>query len=205
MTAWPRPPRLAPHKSTSIPMHAMCLWIYDFDLFRMRPAHLLVNSSPPCADWLAPSRERKWPPSHVWYSCRPLRWKARRVWFLAACPEHFCLSNPPITVTQRPFIRLRTPFSFLFYFPWIIVNSPAVLTLHHLEFGTTAPNLRRWNVLCTATARAAVFFSSLCPRSEPAVKTLSASWYSSLPKPCSHPSLSDEYVMNYIWHVILVL
>lgn len=93
MTAWPRPPRLAPHKSTSIPMHAMCLWIYDFDLFRMRPAHLLVNSSPPCTDWLAPSRERKWPPSHVWYSCRPLRWKARRVWFLAACPEHFCLSN----------------------------------------------------------------------------------------------------------------
>lgn len=85
----------------------------------------------------------------------------------------------------------RSPFSFPpFCYPWILVNSPTVLPLHHLEFGPTAPNLRRWNVLCTTTARTAVFFPSLCPWSEPAVETSSASWYSSLPKPCSRPSLS---------------
>lgn len=145
-------------------MHAVCLWIYDFDLFRMRPAHLLVNFTRPCTDWLAQSRQRKWPPSHVSYSCRPFGWKARRVWFLAACPEHFCHSNPPITATQQPFICLQCPLfsSFCFYYCWIIVNSPVVLPLHHLEFGTAAPNLKGWNVLCTTTAQMAVFCFHPC-------------------------------------------
>lgn len=153
------------------------LWIYDFDLFRMRPTHLLVNFTPPCTDWLALSRERKWPLSHVSYSCRPLRWKARRVWFLAACPEHFCHSNPPITATQLQFIHLHTLFSFI-TFELLTLPLCCLCVTWYLA-------RRRWNVLCTTTAWTAVFFSSLCPKSKPAVKTLSASWYSSLPKPCS--------------------
>lgn len=79
----PGSPRTSRQASRRMPC---VLWIYDFDLFRMHPTHLLVNFTPPCTDWLALSRERKWPPSHVSYSCRPLRWKARRVWFLAVCP-----------------------------------------------------------------------------------------------------------------------
>lgn len=77
------------------------LWIYDFDLFRMRPTHLLVNFTPPCTDWLAASPHRKWPPSHVSYTCRPLRWKARRVLVPGGMPGRFRHSHPPITATQQ--------------------------------------------------------------------------------------------------------
>lgn len=160
----------------------MCLWIYDFDLFRMRPAHLLVNSSPPCADWLSAESRTQMASESRFIFLSAFEVKGQACLVPGGVPRasqsfqdhQLRRRNRPSSVSK---LLLSLFFSFFFLTSLeSLLTLPLCYLLRHLGIwrdGSKSKAMKCFMHLGGPDSR--FVFLSLRPRSEPAVKNLSAS------------------------------